>query len=219
MLLSDPDLIGRNANLSLTIPKKILILYYSRHGATADLARHVGRGVESLAQCEAVMRTVPAVSAVCEAVEEVVPRSGDVYASTDDLESCAGLILGSPTRFGAIASPLKYFFDQTVPQWLNGALKDKPAAVFTSSASVHGGQESTLLSMTLPLIHHGMIITGLPYSGTRLAQTQGGGSPYGASHVAGADGSLPVCDDEKALSEMLGRRVAGLAVALDGRTL
>ena len=199
--------------------KKILILYYSRHGATAELARHVGQGVESLDRCEAMMRTVPAVSTVCEAVEEAIRPSGDVYASTDDLESCAGLILGSPTRFGAIASPLKYFFDQTVPQWLNGALRDKPAAVFTSSASVHGGQESTLLSMMLPLLHHGMVITGLPYSGTRLARTQTGGSPYGAGHVAGSNGALPVSDDEKALAETLGRRVAALAVALDGMTL
>ncbi len=199
--------------------KKILILYYSRQGATAELARHAGHGVESIDQCEAVMRTVPAVSTVCEATEEYINPSGDVYASIDDLESCAGLILGSPTRFGTIASPLKYYFDQTVPQWLNGALKDKPAAVFTSSASMHGGQESTLLSMMLPLIHHGMVITGLPYSGTQLAQTQTGGSPYGASHVAGPNDIRPVSDDEKALAELLGSRVANLAIALDGKAL
>ncbi len=199
--------------------KKILILYYSRHGATAELARYAAQGVESIAQCEAVMRTVPAVSSVCEATEESIRAHGDVYASTDDLVSCAGLILGSPTRFGTIASPLKYFFDQTVPQWLNGVLRDKPAAVFTSSASAHGGQESTLLSMMLPLIHHGMIITGLPYSGTRLGRTQTGGSPYGAGHVAGEDGSLPVSDHEKEFSKILGRRVGGLAIALDGTAL
>lgn len=194
--------------------KKILILYYSRHGTTAELARHAGQGVESLEQCEAVMRTVPAVSTVCEATEEAIPHNGDIYASTDDLESCAGLILGSPTRFGTIASPLKHFFDQTVPQWLNGALMDKPAAVFTSTSSIHGGQESTLLSMMLPLIHHGMIMVGLPYSGSQLGRTKTGGSPYGAGHVGGLNGSLPISNDEKSLAEILGRRVANCAIAL-----
>ncbi len=195
---------------------QILILYYSRHGAIAELAKYVSRGVEGVAQCEAIIRTVPAVSAVCEATHSDIPDSGDIYATTADLENCAGMILGSPTRFGSIASPLKYFFDQTTPQWLSGALTDKPAGVFTSSSSMHGGQESTLLSMMLPLIHHGMIMLGIPYSNTPLAQSQSGGSPYGASHVAGNNNSNPISKEEKALAEILGRRVANCAVALSG---
>jgi NAD(P)H dehydrogenase (quinone) len=193
---------------------KILILYYSRHGSISGLAKHVSRGVEGVDQCEAAMRTVPAVSTVCESTENAIPESGDLFATLDDLESCDGLILGSPTRFGTIASPLKYFFDQTASQWLGGALADKPAGVFTSSSSMHGGQESTLLSMMLPLIHHGMIMVGIPYSHSPLSHTQSGGSPYGASHVAGADSSNPITRDETVAAEILGRRVANCAVAL-----
>jgi len=178
------------------------------------MARTIARGVESVEHCQAVLRTVPAVSTVCEAVAPPIPEQGDIYATTDDLEACHGLILGSPTRFGTIASPLKHFFDQTAPLWLNGALADKPAAVFTSSSSLHGGQESTLLSMMLPLIHHGMIMVGIPFNGTPLSQTQSGGTPYGASHVAGNDGDRPFSPDEKSLAQHLGRRVARIAVAL-----
>ncbi len=197
----------------------ILILYYSRHGSISDLAKYVGHGVESVAQCEAVIRTVPTVSAVCEATENEIPDSGDVYATSTDLESCDGMILGSPTRFGSIASPLKYFFDQTAVHWLNGTLMDKPAGVFTSSSSLHGGQESTLLSMMLPLIHHGMVMVGIPYNSTPLGQTQSGGSPYGASHVAGSNNTNPISKEEKALAEILGRRVAHCAVALSNYKL
>ncbi len=193
---------------------KVLILYYSRHGSIAELAKQVSRGVESVPQCEAVIRTVPAVSAVCEATEKEIPDSGDVYATSADLEDCAGMILGSPTRFGTIASPLKYFFDQTAPQWLSGTLSNKAAGVFTSSSSMHGGQESTLLSMMLPLIHHGMVIVGIPYNNTPLSQTQSGGSPYGASHVAGGNNTNPISKEEQALAEILGRRVANCALAL-----
>lgn len=191
----------------------ILILYYSRHGSVAELARHVAAGVESVAECEAVMRTVPPVSAVCEAVENETHGGGDVYATLADVEACDGLIVGSPTRFGTVASPLKYFFEQTTPLWLSGALDGKPAGAFTSSGSLHGGQESTLLSMLLPLIHHGMVVVGIPFSGTALGHTETGGTPYGASHVAGADGSRPLSADEKRLAETLGRRVARYAPA------
>ena len=194
--------------------KKILLLYYSRHGAVEELSRYVARGIESVDDCEAVMRTVPSVSTVCEATAPEVPDRGDVYASAEDLLECQGLILGSPTRFGTIASPLKYFFDQTAPQWLAGALCDKPAGVFTSSSTQHGGQESTLLSMMVPLIHHGMVMVGIPFCGTELGHTQTGGSPYGASHVAGGDGNQPFSQDEKRLAERLGRRVANCAKQL-----
>lgn len=193
---------------------KVLILYYTRHGSIYQLAKYVSRGVEGVSQCQAIMRTVAAVSTVCEATSSDIPDSGDIYASTEDLENCDGMILGSPTRFGTIASPLKYFFDQTAPQWLSGALADKPAGVFTSSSSMHGGQESTLLAMMLPLIHHGMVMVGIPYCRTPLAHTQSGGSPYGASHVAGGDNANQVTQEEKVLAEMLGRRVANCAVAL-----
>lgn len=198
---------------------RILVLYYSRHGATRELAGHVARGVEQVEDCEAVLRTVPAVSAVNEAVEPAIAERGDVYAEPEELAGCQGLILGSPTRFGTIASPLKFFFDRTATQWLTGALKDKPGAVFTSTSSFHGGQESTLLGMILPLIHHGMLLVGLPYSGSVLDQTSRGGTPYGASHVAGSDGNAPFSPEEIKLAEQLGRRVAGAAVAIDGREL
>lgn len=193
---------------------KILILYYSRHGSVAELARHIANGVENIATCEAVLRTVPAVSTVCEATESKIPADGDVYAELSDIEACDGLIVGSPTRFGTIASPLKYFFEQTTPQWLQGTLSGKPAAVFTSSGSLHGGQESTLLSMMLPLIHHGMLIVGIPFAGTTLSQTTTGGTPYGASHLASPDHHAPINADEKSLAETLGRRVADLAQRL-----
>ena len=193
---------------------KILVLYYSRHGSVAGLSRHVASGVESVEGCEAVLRTVPSVSAVSEATAPEIPDKGDVYATAEDLTSCDGMILGSPTRFGTIASPLKYFFDQTATQWLGGALCDKPGAVFTSSSTQHGGQESTLLSMMLPLIHHGMVIVGLPFYGSNLGETQNGGTPYGASHVAGADGEMAITPDEKKLAMILGRRVARCATLL-----
>lgn len=188
--------------------KNILILYYSRHGSVAELARHVASGVESVAQCEAVLRTLPPVSTLCEAVADEIPERGDVYAGLDDVENCDALIVGSPTRFGSVASPLKYFFEQTTPLWLSGALDGKPAGVFTSSGSMHGGQESTLLTMMLPLIHHGMLMVGIPFNGTPLSTTQTGGTPYGASHVAGSDNRLPLSDDEKQIATTLGRRVA-----------
>ncbi|MDE2090220.1 MAG: NAD(P)H:quinone oxidoreductase, partial [Gammaproteobacteria bacterium] len=169
----------------------ILVLYYSRHGAVAEMARHLARGVEEVADMQARLRTVPAVSAVCEAVADTIPESGPPYATLDDLRDCAGLALGSPTRFGNMAAPLKYFLDSTSSLWLSGALCGKPAAVFTSTASLHGGQEATLLSMMLPLLHHGMLLVGLPYTETELLSTRSGGTPYGASHLAGADSDLP----------------------------
>jgi len=202
--------------VTLTVMKKILVLYYSRHGSVRELARAVAAGVEGVAGCEAALRTVPAVSTVCEAAAPDIPAAGDIYATLDDLESCAGLLLGSPTRFGTIAAPLKYFFDQTAGLWLAGALDGKPGGVFTASASQHGGQESTLLSMQLPLIHHGMLLVGIPFCATRLADTTGGGTPYGASHVAGANADSELSADERALAETLGRRVASVAVALAG---
>lgn len=194
----------------------ILILYDSRHGSVAELAKHAAHGVEGVAQCEARLRTVPPVSAQCEAVAPAIPERGDVYARLSEVETCAGLMLGSPTRFGTVSAPLKYFFEQTTPLWLSGALNGKPAAVFTSSGSMHGGQESTLLSMMLPLLHHGMVMVGIPFCGTPLGDTTTGGTPYGASHVAAAGGGnhLPLSDHEKSLAATLGRRVAGCARAL-----
>ena len=166
----------------------VLVLYYSRHGATREMARHIAQGVER-AGLEARLRTVPAVSADCEATAPDIPERGDLYASLDDLAGCAGLVLGSPTRFGNMAAAMKYFLDGTTALWLNGALIDKPAAVFTSTGSLHGGQESTLLTMMLPLLHHGMVMVGLPYSEPALSATRTGGTPYGASHWAGSDNS------------------------------
>lgn len=191
----------------------ILVLYYSRHGATAEMARQIARGVE-LSGLEARLRCVPAISNECEAVAPTIPESGAVYASLDDLKNCAGLALGSPTRFGNMAAPLKYFLDGTSSLWLSGDLVGKPAGVFTSTASLHGGQETTLLSMLLPLLHHGMLITGLPYSESALVDTQGGGTPYGASHHAGSDGKRALDEHEKTLCRALGKRLGQTAQSL-----
>ncbi|HEX5842363.1 MAG TPA: NAD(P)H:quinone oxidoreductase [Pseudomonas sp.] len=192
----------------------ILVLYYSRHGATAEMARQVARGVE-MGGLEARLRTVPAVSSECEAVAPSIPTEGALYASLDELKNCAGLALGSPTRFGNMAAPLKYFLDGSSSLWLTGGLVGKPAGVFTSTASLHGGQETTLLSMMLPLLHHGMLITGLPYSESALLETRGGGTPYGASHHAGADGKRPLDEYEITLCRALGQRLAQTARQLE----
>ncbi len=192
----------------------ILVLYYSRHGATAEMARQVARGVE-LAGLEARLRTVPAISSECEAVAPEIPAEGPLYVSLEDLKGCAGLALGSPTRFGNMAAPLKYFLDGTSSLWLTGELVGKPAGVFTSTASLHGGQETTLLSMMLPLLHHGMLIAGLPYSEAALLQTRGGGTPYGPSHHAGADGKRALDEHEITLCRVLGQRLGQTALKLE----
>jgi NAD(P)H dehydrogenase (quinone) len=194
----------------------ILVLYYSRHGATAAMAAQVARGVESVPGCSARLRTVPPVSAECEQVADDIPAEGPLYCELEDLRDCAGLVLGSPTRFGNMAAPLKYFLDQSSSLWLSGALIDKPAAVFTSTSSLHGGQESTLLSMMLPLLHHGMLLVGLPYSEKGLMTTGSGGTPYGASHWGGADNGRALDDGEAALCRALGARVARIAAGLGG---
>ena len=193
---------------------EILILYYSRYGATAEMARQMARGVEEVDGMSALLRTVPAVSTVCEATQDTIPESGAPYASLDDLRKCSGLIMGSPTRFGNMAAPLKYFLDQTSQLWMTGALIGKPASVFTSTSSLHGGQESTLLAMMLPLMHHGMLLLGVPYSETRLLHTTSGGTPYGASHLAGSESNLPLSDEEKQICRTQGRRVAETAKQL-----
>lgn len=189
----------------------VLVLYYSRHGATAAMAREMARGVELVSGMSACLRTVPSVSAVSEQVEDDIPADGPLYCELEELRDCAGLVLGSPTRFGNMASPLKYFLDQSSSLWLSGAMIDKPAAVFTSTSSLHGGQESTLLSMMLPLMHHGMLIAGLPYSEAGLMRSESGGTPYGASHWAGPDNDKPLDDNEAGLCRALGSRVARLA--------
>ena len=193
---------------------EILVLYYSLHGAVKEMAQLVARGVEQVPGATARLRTVPKVSTVCEAVESDIPDSGAPYVELKDLEECVGLALGSPTRFGNMAAPMKYFWDGTTPLWLKGALIGKPAVLFTSTASMHGGQETTLLSMMLPLLHHGMLIAGLPYSHPELAATAAGGTPYGASHVAGTDGNRPFSEEERKLCIALGRRVAESALKL-----
>ncbi len=193
---------------------EILVLYYSRHGNVAQMAQYVARGIEQVPDCAARLRTVPAVSAVCEALEKDVPEGGPPYATLEDLQECAGLALGSPTRFGNMAAALKYFLDGTAGQWLSGTLIGKPAAVFTSTSSLHGGQETTLLSMMLPLLHHGMLIVGLPYSEQELLSTTAGGTPYGPSHLAGGDSQLPITEAEKKLCLAQGRRLAAIARAL-----
>ncbi len=190
---------------------EILVLYYSQTGTTAEMARAIAHGVESVPGMQARLRTVPAISSVCEASEPVVPESGAPYASLKDMEECVGLILGSPTHFGNMAAALKHFIDGSGSLWMSGTMIDKPAAVFTSTASVHGGQESTLLSMMLPLMHHGMILLGLPYSESALHQTRTGGTPYGASRLNNND-NAPLDDDEKSLCLALGRRVAETAL-------
>jgi NAD(P)H dehydrogenase (quinone) len=193
--------------------KDILVLYYSRHGATRELALQIARGIDSVAGAQARVRTVPPVSAVCEATQPDIPADGPPYAEPRDLEECAGLALGSPTRFGNMAAALKYFLDGTSPQWLAGTLSGKPGCVFTSTASLHGGQETTLLSMMLPLLHHGMLVLGLPYAEPALSATTGGGTPYGASHHARADAGT-LSDDERTLACALGARLARAALAL-----
>lgn len=192
---------------------EILVVYYSRHGATAKMAQEIARGIESVSDCSARVRTVPEVSAVSEAIEDSIPESGPPYASLEDLQECAGLALGSPTRFGNMAAALKYYIDSTSPLWLQGALAGKPAAAFTSTSSMHGGQESTILTMLLPLLHHGMICLGLPYSEASLLTTTTGGSPYGPSHLAGVDSNLPLSEDEISHCQTLGRRLAETAKA------
>ena len=192
----------------------ILIVYYSVHGSIAQMARQVAHGVERIEGMQARVRTVPRVSSVAQASEDAIPASGPPYASVEDLRECAGLVLGSPTRFGNMASPLKHFIDDTAAQWLSGDLAGKPGAVFTSSSSLHGGQETTLLSMMLPLLHHGMLLVGLPYTEPALLTTRAGGTPYGPSHFAGIHNDQPLTEDESGLCRALGQRVARTARAL-----
>lgn len=193
---------------------EVLVLYYSRYGAVKSMAQLVARGVEQVPGVAARIRTVPPVSANCEATAPAIPDSGAPYAEPADLEQCAAVALGSPTRFGNMAAPMKYFWDSTSELWLKGSLSGKPAAVFTSTASLHGGQETTLISMMLPLLHHGMILVGLPYTEPELLVTTSGGTPYGASHTAGAASDRAVTDTEKKLCMALGRRLATLAMKL-----
>jgi NAD(P)H dehydrogenase (quinone) len=194
----------------------MLVLYYSRHGATRKLAEYIAQGIESVPGCNARLRTVPAVSTVTEATEPAIPAQGAPYVELEDLQECDGLALGSPTRFGNMAAPLKYFLDGTSTQWLAGTLAGKPACVFTSTGSLHGGQESTLLSMMLPLLHHGMLLLGLPYTHPELMTTASGGSPYGATHWSGINGTHPVSDDTRLLAIALGKRLAETARKLRG---
>ena len=193
---------------------EILILYYSQHGATWQMAQLIARGVEQVAGACARLRTVPKISTICETAEPYIPESGAPYVELRDIEECIGLALGSPTRFGNMASAMKYFWDGTGELWMKNALVGKPAALFTSTGTMHGGQESTLLSMMLPLLHHGMIIVGLPYSETELNTTQSGGTPYGASHVAGPANDQPISVAEKQLCIALGKRLAQTALKL-----
>ncbi len=196
---------------------EILVLYYSQGGAVRDMAQLIARGIESVPNAKARIRTVPKVSTNCEATEPDIPASGAPYVELKDLEECAGLALGSPTRFGNMAAPMKYFLDGTAGLWLKGALIGKPAAVFTSTGSMHGGNESTLLTMMLPLMHQGMIIVGLPYSEPALSSTASGGTPYGASHVGGVMDDKPISEDEKKLCIALGKRLAETALKLSAK--
>jgi NAD(P)H dehydrogenase (quinone) len=193
---------------------EILVLYYSRTGAVKQMAQMLARGVAQAPGATARLRTVPPVSTVTEATASPIPDSGAPYVEATDLEQCAGLALGSPTRFGNMAAPMKYFIDGLGAQWLSGTLAGKPAAVFTSTSSMHGGQESTLLSMMLPLLHHGMLLVGLPYTEPALNTTRSGGTPYGASHLAGPDSDLPLTEDERRLCMALGKRLAETALRL-----
>jgi NAD(P)H dehydrogenase (quinone) len=193
---------------------EILVLYYSREGSVAQMARLIARGIESVSGCRSRLRTVPPVSSGLAEQRGSIPDQGDPYAVLADLEECAGLALGSPCYFGNMAAPLKHFFEGTSALWLAGALSGKPAAVFGSSGSMHGGQETTLVSMMLPLLHHGMLILGLPYTEPALNRTTAGGTPYGPTHVAGAGGGLPITEDERTLCIAQGRRLAEIALKL-----
>ena len=192
----------------------ILVLYYSSTGATRDLARLIAEGIESVPGVNARLRTVPPVSTVCESSEPAVPAQGAPYVEYSDLEECIGVALGCPTRFGNMAAPMKYFWDGSASEWLNGALTGKPACVFTSTGSMHGGQESTLLTMMIPLLHHGMMIIGLPYSESDLMSTKTGGSPYGVTHLAHGEGSAPISPEEQRLAKAQGKRLAETALKL-----
>lgn len=194
---------------------EILILFDSKHGCTAELANYINRGVESIAGMQARIRTVAPVSTVVESIQDEIPEKGPLYATLDDLKECAGLIIGSPAYFGNMSASLKYFIDSTTPIWLSGELINKPAAVFTSSSTYHGGQESVLLSMMQPLLHHGMVLVGIPYSETALNTTTTGGTPYGASHITGVNHDMPFSEDEKCLAKALGKRVAEIALKLN----
>ena len=193
---------------------KILVLYYSQNGSVLNLAREIAKGIDSMAGCEAVLRTVPKVSTVCEQVADSIPDSGAPYVSIDDLRTCAGLAMGSPTRFGNMAAAMKYFLDGTSGVWLSGDLIGKPASVFTSSSSMHGGQESTLLTMMVPLLHQGMMVMGVPYSEADVGSTKTGGTPYGASHVSGGEGKNQLSPAEKRIAFAQGKRLAQTALQL-----
>ena len=192
----------------------ILILYYSRHGATAQMARQIARGVEQVKGMTARLRTVPPVSTECEAVAPATPDAGAPYATLKDLQECAGLAMGSPTRFGNMAAPLKYFIDSTSALWVSGDLVNKPACVFTSTSTLHGGQETTCVSMMLPLLHHGMVLLGIPYTQIELSETRTGGTPYGSSHFAGSDSDPELADEEIRLCQSQGKRLAQTAEAM-----
>ena len=204
----------RDIRKSETTMPEILILYYSRHGAVEAMAQQLARGVESVPGMQARLRSVPPVAPAFDPQAEAVPARGAPYATLDDLKECAGLALGSPTRFGNMAAPLKYFIDGLGTQWISGTLVGKPAAVFTSSSTQHGGQESTCLSMMLPLLHHGMLIVGVPYTVSALNRTTSGGTPYGESHVAGPNSDKPLTADEKEICQALGKRLATVAKQL-----
>lgn len=192
----------------------ILVLYYSRGGTTAKMAQTIAQGVELVSGIEARIRTVPAISANCEATELSIPNEGAIYCSEDDLKYCSGLVMGSPTRFGNMAAPLKYFIDNTSNLWMTGKLVNKPAGVFTATSSLHGGQETTLMSMALPLIHHGMLYCGIPYTESSLLHTESGGTPYGASHWSGNEGERPLSEHEVKLCQAQGQRIASIALSL-----
>lgn len=192
----------------------ILVLYYSRTGSCKELARYVARGVESVDGIDVLLRTVPPVSTTIKVQDPPIPEEGALYVTLEDLENCSGLVLGSPTRFGNMAAPLKYFMDSTSSLWLKGALVNKPAAVFSSTSSLHGGQETTLISMMLPLLHHGMLLLGTPYTEPELNNTKTGGTPYGVTHFAGINNDNDLSEDEIALAKKLGRRVAEIALKL-----
>lgn len=193
---------------------EVLVLYYSRHGSTSELAKLIARGIEEVDEVQARIRTVPDVSTVCETTEDSIPTEGAPFATLDDLRECSGLALGSPTYFGNMAAPLKYFIDNTSPVWLSGEMIGKPATMFSASSSLHGGQEITLLTMMIPLLHHGMVIAGTPYSEAELVQTDAGGTPYGVTHHSGVTGDNKISDEEHSLALAQGRRLAELALKL-----